>query len=148
MKTYHAVATRGDRFWLVHIPEIDQWTQARTLSEIELMARDLIAVWLQAPLDSFDVAVDIQLPAQVRQHLDEAARRRGEAARAQSMAACEYRAAAKELKTLGLTVRDIGKVLNISYQRAQQLLTSGAAGSQPKPTARGGSEASAATARA
>lgn len=36
------------------------------------MARDLVAVWLEVPADSFDVAVDVELPAQVRQHLEEA----------------------------------------------------------------------------
>lgn len=122
MKTYHAVASRGERFWLVHITEIDQWTQARNLAEADLMARDLIAAWLEVPADSFDVVVDVELPAQVRRHLEEAARKRAEATNAQSASAREYRAAARELKAQGLTVRDIGKVLDVSHQRAQQLI--------------------------
>lgn len=41
---YHANATRDDRFRLVHVPEVDRHTQARTVDEIEVMARDLIAI--------------------------------------------------------------------------------------------------------
>ena len=123
MKTYHPLVRRGERFWIVHIPEIDQLTQARNLAEVEPMARDLVAVWLEVPADSFAVDVDIELPAQVRRHLDQAARHRKEAAHAQSAAAREYRAAARELKANGLTVRDIGKALDISHQRAQQLMS-------------------------
>jgi len=44
-----AVASRGARYWLVHVPEIDEYTQARNDAEIEPMARDLIATWLNVP---------------------------------------------------------------------------------------------------
>jgi hypothetical protein len=43
--------------------------------------------------------------------------------RAQAAAARERRIAARELKAKGLTVRDIGAALGISYQRAQQLVS-------------------------
>ncbi len=33
MTTYHARVVRGDVFWLVHVPEIDHYTQARNLGE-------------------------------------------------------------------------------------------------------------------
>jgi predicted RNase H-like HicB family nuclease len=49
------VATREDKYWLVHIPELDQYTQARTLAEVEPMARDLISLVLEVPADSFQV---------------------------------------------------------------------------------------------
>jgi Fe-S cluster assembly scaffold protein SufB len=122
VKTYHAVASRGERYWLVHIPEIAQWTQARNLADVVPMARDLIAIWLEVPEDSFDVDTQVELPEQVRQHLETAAKQRDQAAHAQSEAARQYRAAARELKAQGLTVRDIGKALHISHQRVQQLI--------------------------
>ena len=74
MKTYHANASRNGRFWLVHIPEIDQYTQGRNLAEVEPMARDLIALWLEIPEDSFDVAVHVELPKDVQHHLELAAK--------------------------------------------------------------------------
>ncbi|MFC6011400.1 hypothetical protein [Nocardia lasii] len=39
--------------------EIDQWTQARNLREVEPMARDLIATLLEVEPSSFEVAVEL-----------------------------------------------------------------------------------------
>ncbi|ORW11083.1 hypothetical protein AWC14_19395 [Mycobacterium kyorinense] len=119
---FTAVATRGDRYWLVHVPELDQYTQARNLAEVEPMARDLIALLKEIPDDSFQLDVRIELPEHVRHHLELARKYSEDAARAQAESARERRAAARELKARGLTVRDIGTALGISHQRAQQLL--------------------------
>jgi predicted RNase H-like HicB family nuclease len=59
MSTYTAVATRREHVWIIHVPEIDQWTQASTDDEIGPMVQDLIAVWLDVPLDTVDVEVTI-----------------------------------------------------------------------------------------
>jgi DNA-directed RNA polymerase specialized sigma24 family protein len=122
MNTYSAVASRDGRFWLVHIPELDKYTQARNLVEVEPMARDLIALLLDVPEDSFQLGIKVELPDSVRHHMELAAKLRDEAAHAQAEAASEYRAAANELKADGLTVRDIGKALGVSHQRVQQLV--------------------------
>lgn len=119
---FTAVATRGDRYWLVHVPELDQYTQARNLAEVEPMARDLIALLKEIPDDSFQLDVRIELPEHVRHHLELARKYSEDAARAQAESARERRAAARGLKARGLTVRDIGTALGISHQRAQQLL--------------------------
>ncbi len=57
MIIYTAVASpaKTPGWFLVHVPEIDQWTQARYDAEIEPMARDLIATWLDVPLDEVHV---------------------------------------------------------------------------------------------
>jgi hypothetical protein len=127
MTTYTAIASRGEHFWLVRVPGLGTTkdglpTQARTLADVEPWARDLIAVYLDVPPDSFRVKVEVELPASVQKHLHHAEELRTWAAKAQSEAAEEYRAAARELKASGLTVRDIGKALHVSHQRAQQLL--------------------------
>lgn len=58
MITYRADVRRDDDgFWVIHLPELDIATQARSTDEIEYMARDLIAIWLEVPADSF--ALDI-----------------------------------------------------------------------------------------
>lgn len=121
VNTYVVNVTREGRFWHIDVPEIDRVTQARNVAEIELMARDLIAIMLEVEPDSFDIDVRIELPAEVRRHLDAAEHARKDEAEARTRAAAESRAAATALKNADLSVRDIGKVLGISYQRASQL---------------------------
>lgn len=132
MSSYTAIASRDGRWWLVRVPGLGNdpedglHTQARNLAEVEPMARDLIALWLDVRQDSFDVKVQVQLPRSVQRHLERSGKLRENAAIAQSAAAEEYRLAAAELKAAGMTVRDIGAALGISYQRAGQLLSSDA----------------------
>lgn len=59
MTVYRAQVSRDGGYWLVHVPEIDKYTQARTLDEAEPMARDLLALWLEVPPASFEVRVTI-----------------------------------------------------------------------------------------
>jgi hypothetical protein len=135
MTTYTARVERGERFWLVTIPEIQRTTQARTLREVEPMARDLIAVMEEVDPQSFELKADIVFPTVAYQHWARAAKLREESARTQAKAAEEARRAALALAELGLTVRDVGAMLGVSHQRAAQLI-SGAAptkapGAQP-----------------
>lgn len=130
MTTYTAIAERGERYWSVRIPGLGNHpeeglpTQARSLAEVEPMARDLIALWLEVPEDSFGVEVSVVLPSAAQHHLELARKLAEEAAIAQADAARERRAAAQVLKDAGLTVRDIGAALGVSFQRAQQLVAS------------------------
>lgn len=121
MSTYTALVSRDGRFWHVEVPEIDRVTQARNLNEVDPMARDLVAIMTGAELDSFELDIRIQLPDSVRDHLSEVERARDAEAEARSHAATELRAAAAELKNAGLSVRELGSVLGVSYQRASQL---------------------------
>jgi len=121
MNTYTALVSRDGRFWHADVPEIDRVTQARNLNEVDVMTRDLIAIMTGAEPDSFEVNVRIQLPDSVQAHLSEVERARDAEAAARSHAATELRAAATELKNAGLSVRELGSVLGISYQRASQL---------------------------
>jgi hypothetical protein len=121
MSTYTALVSRDGRFWHVEVPEIDRVTQARNLNEVDLMARDLVAIMTGVEPDSFELDVRVQLPDSVQAHLSEVERARDAEAEARSHAATELRAAAAELKNAGLSVRELGSVLGISYQRASQL---------------------------
>ena len=124
MTTYHARVVRGDVFWLVHVPEIDHYTQARNLGEVESMARDLIAVMKEIDPQSFNLDVSVELSDEVTVHLKRSQALRQESDRTKHLAAQEVRVAAKELRERGLTVRDIGAALDVSYQRAHQLISS------------------------
>lgn len=120
--TYQALVTRGERYWLVHVPEIGQYTQARTLKEAEPMAKDLIATILKKPARSITVELEVELPKQARRHLDQAAKKSEQAAQLQSEAAGQRRVAARALRDSGMTFTDIGIALGVSYQRARQLV--------------------------
>ena len=108
---------------MLYVPEVDRWTQARNLREIETMARDLIAVMEGVPTDSFNLHVDLITPEPVAAHLARSREFAEQAATARAAAAAESRAAARELHDVGVPLRDIGELLHVSYQRAHQLVT-------------------------
>ena len=124
MNTYTALVSRDGKFWHIEVPEIDRVTQARTINEVDDMARELIAIMTGAEPGAVGLDVRIQLPDSVEAHLSEVERARDAEAEARSRAATELRAAAAELKNAGLSVRELGAVLGVSYQRASQLTSS------------------------
>jgi hypothetical protein len=54
---YHAEVDRDGKVWRIRVPEVARTTQARTLREVESMARDLIAIMDNIPADSFGLDV-------------------------------------------------------------------------------------------
>jgi hypothetical protein len=121
-RTYHAEVRRAGKYWAVYVPEVDRWTQARHLRELDAMTEDLIELMTGAKAGTFSVDYDIDLPETVRGHLARAEQLRSESAQAQAAAAAEVRAAARELHQGGLPLRDVGQLLGISHQRAHQLV--------------------------
>jgi len=121
---YHAEVRRSGKYWAVHVREIDRWTQARHLRELEVMTEDLIELMTGAKAGTFTVDYDIELPETVRGRLARAEQLRSASAQAQAQAAAEVRAAARELHQGGLPLRDVGHLLGISHQRAHQLIAS------------------------
>lgn len=123
MKSYDVTAERDGRFWFVRIPEIDGVTQGRTLAEVPEMAKDYIALVTGQPEESFGVYVKVILPKDAEAHLARARELRDQEAHARAEGAAEARAAAKALSDSGFTLREIGSTLEISHQRAHQLVS-------------------------
>lgn len=122
MRTYRVDVQRGDRWWVLSVPDVEgAHSQARHLREVEATARDLIALMLEVPADSFGIDVRVQVPRDVQGELTEADRLRREAARKQSLAAWHQRVAVRMLRGRGIPYRDVGQMLGISGQRAKQL---------------------------
>jgi hypothetical protein len=130
MTTYRAEVERDGRFWRVRVPDIDRSTQARSLSEAEAMVRDLIAIMTDVPQNSFDVDMRIILPEDVQIELDQSQILREQAKQSQAEAARLARDAAHRLHTLGLSLRDIGRALGVTFQRAKQLVDEAAQAGQ------------------
>lgn len=125
MTTYDVHVTRDGKFWMIKVPAVERVTQARKVSEIREMAQDLIEIMTEKPAAEIELDVHIDLPTEVQERLDRAEALRAEAAQAQGKAAEELRGAAARLHDIGLSMREIGQVLGVSYQRAHQLVSGG-----------------------
>lgn len=55
---YNANVTRGAKYLIIHVPEIDQWTQATQLDEVDTMARDLIALVEEISPESIELKIN------------------------------------------------------------------------------------------
>ncbi|MFT8704842.1 MAG: hypothetical protein ABF805_05635 [Bifidobacterium sp.] len=114
--------TRDEDAWMVDIPQIQRVTLALNLKEVDVMARDLIHIMTDENLETISLDVRVELPDDVRRIVTEAKRQREIAEQSARLATAESRAAAKRLRDMGITLRDIGTMLGISYQRAGQLI--------------------------
>lgn len=124
MKTYNAHVMRDGRFWLIRIPEIGRSTQALRYKDVASMAAELIEIMTGLGDQEYDLHITVQLPDSVRDHRARAEVLREEARRKNAEAAAESRAAVQELIALGLSQREAGEILGLSFQRVSQLANS------------------------
>ncbi|WP_394268217.1 type II toxin-antitoxin system HicB family antitoxin [Lawsonella clevelandensis] len=54
--------THGEQYWIVYVPEIGQYTQAKSMDDVAEQARDLAAVWLDIPMDDVEVGEVVTKP--------------------------------------------------------------------------------------
>jgi hypothetical protein len=121
-RSYRVTARREGRWWLLRVAELDVVTQTRRLARADLTARDLIATWLGADPESFDVEVVPAVGDEVIDRLiDEAVEARASAARQSSRATTLTDQAVRRLVAKGVPMRDVGEMLGISHQRVAQL---------------------------
>jgi hypothetical protein len=119
---HEVVARRVQGWWAVEIPGLPGvFTQARSLDQVEDMARDAIAVFLDVPATSIAVVVRCIPPAEARAEVEQAIAFRAEAERAQASASASLRRAIAALTNVGLSNRDAGRLLGVSHQRIAQL---------------------------
>ena len=126
MTTYTVSVTRKGRWWIVRVPEIDQVTQARRLSEVTKAARELIAVTLDVPMSTVSVLVRVERVGDVEDVTGRAEAIRREHARADELARRaqdESKELARQLAGAQVPLRDIGELLGVSHQRVHQLIS-------------------------
>jgi DNA-directed RNA polymerase specialized sigma24 family protein len=124
VKTYTAEVQRDGKFWLIRVPEIDRSTQALRYRDVVAMASDLIEIMEGVESDDYDLHLKVVLPDAVKDHLARAEVLREEARRANAESAKESREAVKQLLAQGLSQREAGDVLGMSFQRVNQLVNS------------------------
>jgi predicted XRE-type DNA-binding protein len=124
MKTYHAEVTRDGKFWLVRVVEIGRSTQALRYRDVSIMAGELVEIMEGLGSEDYELEIRVHLPSAVQDHIARAEVLRVEAGRKQAEAAAESRAAVRELLAEGLSQREAGEVLGLSFQRVNQLVNS------------------------
>lgn len=122
MMTYAVTAQLSGRYWHLEVEGLPQSTQARTLTEAEVMVKELISILTGQDLDQVRAEITVQVPEQIREAQEEASKYRADAEHASTLAAAKSREAARLMREQGMTLKDIGQVLHVSHQRAGQLV--------------------------
>lgn len=124
MRRYTVRAERRGRWWSLQAVEAPgAISQVVRLDQADRI-REAIAFVEMIPAEEIEIDVMPVLPPGVTEQVDAARRLRREARETSTRATHELRLAARALADAGLTLRDIGTVLGVSYQRAHQLVTS------------------------
>jgi len=109
--TFTALCEPAGRWWTIRIPQLDGVTaQARTLDQVEIMSRQVIARHLGVPPESVGVEVIPDAPAPVAQALQA----RAVARQAVEAAAMATRAALEALAAEGHTFPDAATMLGLT----------------------------------
>lgn len=120
----HAKAVRSDGWWSVEVPEIDgAFTQAKRLDQIPDKVADAVAILTGTPKDQVEVlAVDYDFgDLTTMSDIADVKKLNRDAHQAADAASQASRAAVRKLRDRGLSVRDVGAILQISPQRVSQL---------------------------
>lgn len=116
MARYTANVKKGTSYWVVTVPAIGQATQARSIDELNSMTKDLIS------LVTDDLNPEITFSYELPPEVAEAVELKRQAAELEARAMATQGVAVKKLHELGVSLRDIGRLLGISHQRAHQLV--------------------------
>ena len=125
-KHYAATVVREGKWWMIEIPELDGLTQARKLNEAELMAREWVAATLDVPVEEIavNITVDRVGAIDISERLGILRSERERAETLEREALIHATELAKALAAEQLTVREVGTIMGISFQRAHQLMKS------------------------
>lgn len=125
MTRYTATARRDGRWWVIQCDQLPgALSQVARLDHAEEVHREAIA--FVADVDESEVEVEVrpQLAPELAEELRAAEELAEQSAELDKRAREMRRHAARKLADAGMTVRDVGAVLGVSYQRAHQLLRS------------------------
>jgi hypothetical protein len=137
MSTYRIVVSREDPWWVATaygegLPGHGAATETRTIAGLEDTVRDLIALRTDADLRmpyelavrGFDLEWSYDLPTEAAEALADYYRSKADLDRAQARYADNAQRAASVLSTdVRASVRDVARLMGISYQRVAQLLS-------------------------
>ena len=118
-----AKVTRSGDWWAIEVPQVPGvFTQAKRLDQVEEMVQDAVALMTDVRPSDVDVDVVPVLPHDLEDDLREARELATQAAILQEKASAATRRVVVELREgERLSVRDVGKLLELSPQRVSQL---------------------------
>ncbi|MFE5699881.1 hypothetical protein [Rhodococcus koreensis] len=118
-----ATATRRGGSWVVEVPGVEGvLTQARRLDQVSAIVAEAVHLVRGVRAEDVEVELDYEIGDSAALMEARAAHWQVEsAAHAQECAARASRAAVAHLRRSGLSVRDIGVILDLSPQRVSQL---------------------------
>jgi hypothetical protein len=123
MSRYTVTAERSGKWWVLQAIEAPgAISQVARLEQADVI-REAIAFVTGEPEGSIEIRLEPVLPERLRLQLERSRAVRAEAERAAVEAASESRATAAALAAEHYTLRDIGALLDVSYQRAHQLVS-------------------------
>jgi predicted RNase H-like HicB family nuclease len=119
---YRAVIVRDeDGYWFVDFPDIPGChTQGRTLRAARTRMRDALSLFVD-DADAAHIVEDLRLPGDTMAAVHRTVELREHAAEAAQESQAAAREAVRRLLDAGLTLRDAGDVLGLSFQRVNQL---------------------------
>lgn len=119
--SFHVLARRESRWWVVEIPALDIATQTRNLKDARAVAAEAIGLYLDVDESKVTVDLSIQLPRDVSSTWQKARDLEEESRKTSAEAARLSRAAVRTLRASGMSQRDTAEALGLSYQRIAQL---------------------------
>ena len=122
--TYEVTAERDGNRWFLRVAALPGvFSQVRRLDQAEAMARDAIAAFLDVPAGGVDVKGSVRLPNDLEADVAGVKDLRGVIDRTErEYAERTRRLATRLVEREGMTVREAGRVLGLSYQRVSQLV--------------------------
>ena len=121
-----ATATRTGEWWAIEVSDVQGGlhTQARRLDQVAATVADAVALVVDVSPETIEVTVIPQLAPRDAELIDAARHASQEAVRASELASQLSRQAVAQLRSEGMTVRDVGGLLGVSPQRVSQLVES------------------------
>lgn len=121
-RVIEATASKEGKWWNVSIPELDQVTATKKMSNVYEYATDLAALILDIPEKEIEVRVTFRLHDEVEAAWKIAREETRTAKELTMSAAARTRTVVKALHDDDCTVREIAVLLDISNQRVSQII--------------------------
>lgn len=119
---YTATAVRDGRWWLVTITELDTVGQARTIQEVQAVATEVTALYLDVPEQDVAVTVTVHVSAEAEAAWAEAESAERESRAAQLRSAQARRRAVAIARADHYTIDAAAAAFGVSRTRVRQLL--------------------------